>query len=136
MSMRLIRHLSTGCELRASGYEPHPEGLSGPWLAADSSWLAARQRQRNRKCRPLAHFALQANLSAVQLHEPARQREAEPRAFLLPRVVASDLPEFLENRPLVFRGDADAGVGHRDFDGRCIHVRVYGDAPAVRGELD
>jgi len=71
----------------------------------------------------------------MQLYELPRQRQAKPGALhLLGR--RSHLPELLEDRLLVLRRDADAGVADRDLDGP-----VHGPAPdvdpaAIRGELD
>ena len=87
--------------------------------------------------RALARFAFEPDASAVQLDELAREREAEARAFLLVRVVAADLAEFLEHRLLVLRRDADAGVADGDYEHLVrVAARDDVDAAAVGRELD
>src|SRR5436190_846473 len=98
-----------------------------------SEWLA---RQRERENRALAGFARDANLPAMQFDEPARQREAQSRAFLLARVLAAHLAELLEHRLMIGGGDADAGVLDGDFDVVAGDPRANVDTPAIRRELD
>ena len=75
--------------------------------------------------------------TAVQLHEPACQRQAEPGAFLLGLVIAADLAKLLEHLFLVFRRDADAGVADGNFETALRpRARASRDASAVRRELD
>src|SRR5207302_11457129 len=72
----------------------------------------------------------------VQLDELPGERQPEPRAFVLAGGADADLTELLEDRPLVFRCDADAGVADGDFDGTVGRRRSEPDPPAGGGELD
>ena len=71
-------------------------------------------RQRKRKRRPFPHFALDPDLAAVHFDEFSGQCQPEPSSLALLRVVAADLTEFLEDRFVIFRRDADAGVADRN----------------------
>src|SRR5690348_6915341 len=88
-------------------------------------------RQREGESGSLARRALEVDLAPVQLDELPGQREPEPRALGLARVVAPDLAELLEHEPLVLGGDADAGVAHRDLDLRRVELRRDVHPPAV-----
>ena len=47
----------------------------------------------------------------MQFDELPRQRQSEPGAFALVRVIRTHLAKFFKDRLLVFPCDADAGVG-------------------------
>jgi len=68
----------------------------------------------------------------VEAHEAPGEREAEPRALLLLRVVVADLAELLEHELLVLDRDADAGVAHRHLERAGRAPRDHVDAAAVR----
>src|SRR5262249_49896562 len=71
-------------------------------------------RQRERKRRAQAHFALHRDPATMQLDELARERQPEPSALYL-LVCRPDLSELLEDRFLVLRRDTDTSVGDRDL---------------------
>ena len=79
--------------------------------------------------------AVGGDAPAVQLDEPARQRQpdAEPALRALQR--RRDLREHLEHRRQVLRLDADAVVGHRDPQLSAGHRRLQRDAAAARRVL-
>src|SRR5437016_3291039 len=64
-----------------------------------------------------AHRALQSELTAHQLYQPARDRESETRSAVLPCRAAVGLGEALEHGRLALGCDADAGVVHREENG-------------------
>ena len=68
----------------------------------------------------------------MQLDEASRQREAEPGSLLLARVVAADLPEFLEHGFLISLRNPHAGVRDRYPDDALVLARAHVDA----NELD
>ena len=68
------------------------------------------KRQRERKGTPFPHFALNPDLSAMQLDEFLRQRQTKPGSLNLVRIVGAYLAKLFEDLRLVFRGDADAGI--------------------------
>src|SRR5262245_27564781 len=65
----------------------------------------------------VAHLAFNPDPPPVELHELLGQRQSEPRALLLPRVVPADLTELLEDRRLIFGRDPNARVADGDGDG-------------------
>src|SRR5579862_2524091 len=73
-------------------------------------------RYREEEGGPGARLAVDAHPAAEQLRELPAQREAQPgpAQTLLNRRV--ELHEVVEERGLMFPGDADAGVGHRERD--------------------
>src|SRR5262249_55420727 len=73
------------------------------------------QRQRKRERRALAQLTLHPDPTAVQLNELPTQGEAQPGALDL-LVRRPHLPELLEHRLLILRGDADPGVADGDLD--------------------
>src|SRR3954471_10556691 len=93
-------------------------------------------RKCNGKGGALAEGAVEPHLAAVQLDEAACKGKAEAGALGLARVIAPDLLEFLENRGMVLRRDADAGVLHRDFYLAVESLRRDVDLAAVGRELD
>src|SRR5204863_8309238 len=95
----------------------------------------APHRERERERRADAHFALQPDFAAVQLDEPPRERETEPRALVFLRRVGADLAELLEHRFLVLGRDADAAVGDADLDHVALQHRADAYTTALRREL-
>src|SRR6187200_549713 len=94
-------------------------------LIEQSSACVAKQRelpsfkyrpgQRECKDRAFAELAVDANRSAMQLDEAARQRKPQTRSFVLARVLATDLSELLEDCLVIGGGNANAGVLDGDF---------------------
>src|SRR5262245_8205102 len=92
--------------------------------------------QGEREFAAFAEFALYPDFAAVHFNETPGQRQAESRAFAFLRVVAAGLPKLLEDRLLVFLGDADAGVCDRYDHGAVADRSVDFDLSAFRRELD
>src|SRR6266568_9013420 len=86
--------------------------------------------------RPLAGLALEGQRPPVELDEPAREGEAEPRPLALARVVRADLAKLLEHRGLILGRDPDAGIAHRDLDPAVVQARAHRNGPSLPGELD
>src|SRR6185503_12756158 len=99
------------------------------------SSLAMSDWKRESEGRTLAGRACKREDATVQLDEAPGEREPQPGAFGLARVVASDLPELLEHDRLVFRRDADPGIGDRNLDRRAVQLRRDVYLPALGGEL-
>src|SRR6185503_20542147 len=96
----------------------------GP-LGAHRLALAGRaviERQVEREGAALPRRARDADLAAEQAGELAADRQAEPRAAVLAAGRAVGLLEGFENEPLLVGRDADAGVHHRERDGRARAV--------------
>src|SRR5436189_5121043 len=74
-----------------------------------------------------ADLALCPDAAAVQLDEPLREREAEPRPFVLPRARVG-LLELRDDAVEVLGRDARPGVGHRELDLLGAAARADGDA--------
>src|SRR5579864_7108309 len=74
--------------------------------------------------------AVDPDAAAVQLDEPARERQPETAALLPAAMTRVQLLEGVEDALPVAGGDADAGVGHRDPHGR---APVPGRAMPGRG---
>src|SRR5262245_31141651 len=114
--------------------------IGSPGSVNRPRWWRTRRsspkRNRERERRALAEFAFEPDSPTMELDEPASQREPEPGALLLARVVVPDLAEFLEHRVLVFLGDANAGVLHGDHREVIIAPGRNVDAPAVGREFD
>ena len=72
----------------------------------------------------------------MQLDELLGQRQPQSGAFDLVRVVASHLAKLLEDLWLILRGDADAGVGDRDFHRAVSLSGIIADPSSLRRELD
>src|SRR5260221_9522704 len=85
--------------------------------------------------RAASRGALDGEGTAMQLHEAAREREAEPRALVLGGAGGAYLVEFLEDRGALFDGDADAGVAHGDDEPAVLDLRAQLDRAARRREL-
>src|SRR5262249_59717290 len=96
---------------------------------ASPQW-SLRQRERDRRSVP--RLTLDPDPPAVQLHELAREREAEAGTLVLLGVIGAHLPELLEHRVEVLLGDADARIGHRDLDVTAQALRADLHPPAVR----
>src|SRR5439155_18549153 len=80
--------------------------------------------------------ALHPDLSALQLDQPLRERQAEANPFVAARRRAIDLTELLEEARLVLALDTDAGVAHL-YHRSGIGLRCADDhAAVVRRELD
>src|SRR5262245_46507782 len=88
-------------------------GLSST-IRMSSFPMAHREAECER--RPLTHLALDPDPPPVQLHELLGQRQPEPRALRLPRIVAPHLAELFEDRRLVLGRNPDPCVAHRDRD--------------------
>ena len=73
-------------------------------------------RQGERERRSAADLALDPDPPAVQLHDPLRERQAEPRALALARVVRPHLAELLEDQLVILLVDSDAVIDHADLD--------------------
>src|SRR5215468_10566622 len=73
------------------------------------SLLVWPYRNRERKCRAFALLALHPDPPTVKLHKLPAQSQPQPRALHLLRR-RPDLPELLEHRLLILRGDPDTGV--------------------------
>ena len=74
-------------------------------------------RQEDTKRRTLADaFALGADVSAVQFHQVLDDRQTESQAAVGAREGLVGLPEPIEDERQKRGFEADAGVGHRDFD--------------------
>jgi hypothetical protein len=89
---------------------------------------------------PVADLALDPELAAHQLHQPARDGETEPRAPVAASGGAIGLRERVEDQPLRVGGDSDAGVAHGDVQNDAIRARDPGRDEhrhfAALGELD
>src|SRR5262249_9692721 len=80
------------------GGDGEAEPLCGSGGRSRTRPLAFRPyRQGEGERGPLAHLALDPDLSPVQLHELLGQRQAQPRALLLAGIIAPDLAELLED---------------------------------------
>src|SRR5688500_6508635 len=104
------------------------------WRDFSSSAWQVRQLDLERGALPLD--ALELDLTVQQAHDVAHDRETEARS---PSSVACvpRLPERLEDRRLLLRGDAHTGVGHPEYDatvGRVARLDVDEDG-ALRREL-
>src|SRR3981081_4176557 len=85
--------------------------------------------------RPQPERAGDPYLAAVQLDELPAQGKPEPGALLL-RGAGSDLTKFLEDRLVILRRDADAGVADRQVDRPVLGYRLHLDPAPFRRELD
>ena len=74
----------------------------------------AAHRDREEEAASLAECALDPETAVVQLDELARDREAEPRAVMLPRRGCIDLRELAEDELVMLGRDADARVADLD----------------------
>jgi hypothetical protein len=88
----------------------------------------------------VADLALDPELAAQQLNQPARDGEAEPRAPVAARCGSIGLGERVEDQPLLVGGDPDAAVAHGDVQDDAIGARDPGRDEhghfAPLGELD
>ena len=73
-------------------------------------------RQVERKCAPGPRRALQPDLAAEQTGEFAADGESQARAAILPAGGSVGLLERFEDDALLFRRNADAGIGYRERD--------------------
>ena len=99
----------------------------------------ARERHGEPKRRAAPDAAVEADLAAHQLDDPARDRKAESRAAVAPPRRLIGLPERFEELVGDLGRDARPGVGHREPQHRIgafetFDDRTYGDA-AGGGEL-
>src|SRR5262245_13582129 len=94
------------------------------------------QRNREGERRAFARLAFEPYFAPMQLDEFARERQAETSAFLLLRVIASDLSKLLEHGGLIVGRDADSGVAHGDHRVRILFARGNVDVPSVGREFD
>ncbi len=63
-------------------------------------------------------------------------RQAESSPFTDATRCFADLVKLIENGPMFFAGDADAGIADCDFEEAIIRQRFDPHASAVFGELD
>ena len=77
---------------------------------------------------PLTGLAGEADVAVVILHGVLHDGEAQPRAAGGLGVALIHPVEPLEHPALVLRGDADAGIRHRDGGGAVLrgHLHLYG----------
>src|SRR5262245_59211730 len=99
------------------------------------SSFAMIHRNRERERRPHSDLTLHPDPAPVQLDELPTQGQPQPRALHL-LVRCPDLPELLEHRLLILRGDADAGIADGDFDQSVLCYSYDLDPSAFRRELD
>src|SRR5262250_1302213 len=71
----------------------------------------------------------------MQLNELPGQGQPEPGSLDL-LVCRSHLPELLEDRLLILRRDAHAGVGYGDLGHAVVHRGAHVDPPALGCELE
>src|SRR5258708_12384231 len=64
--------------------------------------------------RAASRGALDGEGTAMQLHEPARERKPQSRALVLGGAAGADLVEFLEDRAPLLAAHPDAGVAPAD----------------------
>src|SRR5712691_11181204 len=85
------------------------------------------QRQPESEGRPNPYATLDPDRATVEFHEFPAEGEPQSRAFHL-SVCSTNLPEFLEHRPVMFRRDPGPGVDHRYLDCAFNHYRLHLDA--------
>ena len=99
-----------------------------------------RQGQTKVKATAFAQHAVQMQLAAHQLNQALADGHAQAGAAKAPGGGRLGLGEAAENARLVFRRDADAGVGHRHFQPdlgrRLLHHRQRHRDGALLGEFD
>src|SRR5436189_3216512 len=106
----------------------------GDWSSdVCSSDLGSWLRQRKREGAAPAGRALHPERSAVQLHEPLREREPETGPLSRSFGIAADLAELLEDPLLILRGYPDAGVANGHGGRAVLACRADVHAAAVRG---
>jgi len=110
----------------------HEGGVLGDPLGRK---VGRTEGDRDREDAAVTDLALRAHRSAVQLGELADQREADAGALVAARPGAADPVETVEQQRLLLRGDADAGVAHRE-DGVAVRGEDPHDDPPGGGELD
>src|SRR5262249_43003136 len=106
-------------------------------LASVCSWPVRRWwlRQGERERAPLPHLTLHPDPSAVQLHQPPRQRETQPGPFRLAGVVVTHLPKRLENLLVMLRRNPHPRIPHRYFHPTPFHSRLHPHHASLRSEL-
>src|SRR5579871_4617463 len=65
---------------------------------------------------PLADFAVQPDAAAHQFHKTGRNGETESGAAVAARHTAVSLSKFFKNDEVLFRRDADAGIGNSEME--------------------
>jgi hypothetical protein len=85
--------------------------------------------------RARSQLALHPDPAPVQLDELSTEGQSQPGTLHL-LVRRPDLPELLEHRLLILRGDADAGVADRHLDGLILWRCGDLDPPTFGRELD
>src|SRR5579875_3250451 len=83
----------------------------------------------------VAELALELEPAAMELHEPAREGQAEAGALVAAAQAAVHLAEALERLRDILGGDADAGIGHGDGDAALVKEDRGRHAPLGRGEF-
>ncbi len=102
----------------------------------DGERLAVALRQHQGKGTAGARRTLHLNLAAQQVRQLAGDRQAQARAAITSVGGAIGLAERLEDRRLLLRRDADAGVAHREGQHAAIaRLDAQGDR-ALLGELE
>ena len=91
-------------------------------------------RQRKGEGAPATELALEPDPSAVELHEPLRERKAEARPFALPDPRLA-LLELLEDPVPILGSDARTGVGDGNPDLAVDPRRAHVDLPTGGREL-
>src|SRR5262245_45924113 len=109
--MRLVPRRSRGCSFTQIYWQAEGEGRTHPQLA------------------------LNPNPASVQLDELPTEGQPQPRALHL-LVRRSHLPELLEHRLLIFRGNADTGVPDGDLHEPVPWHSADFNPPTLGRELD
>src|SRR3989442_4821654 len=122
---------------------------SSPSPSSPACWVSSRSgrggqvddfregalRDGERKRTALAWRALHPDPSAVHLHQPARDRQAQPGALVLAADAALTLLKALEDAIGVFRRHADPAIAHADPQLRALTLGRDAHAARLR-ELD
>src|SRR5262244_3743523 len=113
--------------------EDEPEGsLECRSVYAVTQFMANRKRERERRAVP--DLALHPDPPPVEFDELPRECEPEPRALHL-LVRGPHLPELLEDRLLIFGGNADSGIRDGNLCRTVLQVGGDIDPPSLGGEF-
>ena len=97
--------------------------------------VSAAARDRDRERRPAAQARAHGHRAPVHPHQLVHQRQSDPRAFMRARARAAHAMEALEQVRQLLRGNARAGVGHRQLDVLAAHAQRHRDG-AFERELE
>jgi len=97
--------------------------------------MGAAERQEHREGAPLPHHARRAERSAVELHELARERQADSGPFVCARFDPFHAVEPLEHARKVFGGDSRSGVPDRELR-PAVHLPQPDLDPSFERELE